>query len=281
MNPDDVFSLLVDADPWPDLEAADAAVLPRTTSVSEWSTQMRTIEPDVQLTPEEPPTRRPRTQLLAAAAVVVGLAIVVAAFVIRDDADPPVPADEPPPSLPTREERAVATAEAFYAAVAAGDIDTVMAMTDPDFANLEADRAMWEMNAVASASDANFTVTGCTVVDTASAYVEVDCAATADSSTWQAVGITEIIAPLRVFDDQLTDWLPFRGADVGPAVQATAEYLREFRPDDYAAVCEPIGYDPATIVSAGGLALTPECAELFVPLDDDIAQWILDGRPGA
>ncbi|NNE12769.1 MAG: hypothetical protein HKN41_11070 [Ilumatobacter sp.] len=282
MNPDDVFALLAEADPWPDPEAAAAAVLPRSTSTSEWRMHMQTIEPDVRLTPAqntEPPSRRPRGWLYAAAAAAIGLALVVAALATRDDAEPDVPADDPPIPAPTREERAVATAQAFYLAVTSGDVDTVIDMTAAGRTNLVADRAMWELNAVAGAADGNFTITSCAAGEVTPSYVEVDCAATADSPVWQAIGITELVAPVQVFDDQTTRWLPFTGANIGPATQATAEYLREFHPEEYEDVCDPTAYDPAEITHVAGLALTRACAELWVPFDDEIAQWIEDGRP--
>jgi len=92
----------------------------------------------------------------------------------------------------------------------------------------------------------------------------------------------EQVAPIRVFSDGTTAWKPYEGVDFTPANLAITQYLRAFHLGEYAAACDPSAYQPAELTnlnSNGGLVLTRDCGELWVPLLDDIAQWIEDGRP--
>jgi hypothetical protein len=237
----------------------------------------------MQLTTTEPvgnttdPDRSHRWMLAAAAAAIVVVGIGALMFT-RSDPAPVDRADEPTEPLPpTREEQALATAAAFYTVVNAGDIDTVMAMTNPDSSNVAADRQMWEMNAVAFRIGEPWTIGTCRTIQVEVGSIDVGCDVIVNDPVFEELGIAELIAPVRVFDDQTTKWLPFQGTDVGAANRANADYLRTFRPAEYEAACNPTGYEPGTIHTDGGLALTAACAELWAPLGDDVAQLIRDG----
>jgi hypothetical protein len=152
-----------------------------------------------------------------------------------------------------------------------------MAMTNPDFSNIAADRQMWEMNAVTFRVGEPWTIRTCGTIQVDADSIDVSCDVIVHDPVFQELGIAELTAPVRVFDDQTTKWLPFQGGDTGGANRANADYLRTFRPAEYEAVCNPAGYEPGTIHADGGLALTAACAELWAPLGDDVAQLIRDG----
>jgi hypothetical protein len=245
---------------------------------------MLTLEPR---THAESPERPPRRGRPVAAAAVIVIAAVGAVALLRDQpeaVDPAVPVvtadvDVPPPS--TREEDAAATALEFYGAVNTGDVDAMIAMSNADFTDVDADRQMWEMIAVTTSIGEPWTIGACEPTSVDSLSVEVGCTVVINDPVWQTLGVSELVAPVRVFDDATVQWLPFQGADFSIANQASADYLKTFRAAEYEAVCDPVGYELGTINFDGGLALTKPCAELFVPLAGDAAQWITDGRPQA
>lgn len=281
MTPDAVFDLLVAADPVPDPGARpgiDPSAPPPWSSSPHAPVLEFVAEPTP--TPAEAARRRLRWATAAAAAAIV-VAAVAALTIDRGGRTPIDRADEsaptPAPTL-TREAQAVETAERFYDALNAGDVETMVAMTNPDFSVVDADRRMWEMNAVRATGGAPWTIGACEPVSVGTS-IEVACEVTIGDPVFAELGVDELIAPVRVFDDQTTRWLPFRGGDFEAANRAYAEYLQAYRSDDYDDVCDPAAHDPGTINASGGLALTAECGELWGPLDDDVAQWIRDGRP--
>ncbi len=278
MNPNSVYSLLVDANPVPDADNASELRLERRPAPApdpgSQAAQFTAIEPVGNTTD---PDRRHRWMLAAAAAAIVIVAFGALMFT-RSEPEPVDRADEPTEPLPpTQEELALATAVAFYTAVNAGDIDTVMVMTNPDFSNVAADRQMWEMHAVTVRVGEPWTIGACETIHVDADSIDVGCGVIVSDPVFEELGIAELVAAVRVFDDQTTRWLPFQGADVGAANQAYADYLRTFRPVEYEAVCNPTEYEPGTINADSGLALTAACAELWVPLGDDVAQLIRDG----
>jgi hypothetical protein len=59
---------------------------------------------------------------------------------------------------------------------------------------------------------------------------------------------------------------------------ASGAYLEQYLPDEYAAACDPSGYD-REIRYEYGVTLTSECGELVAANAEDVAQWVRDGRP--
>lgn len=277
MNPDTVYALLVEANPVPDPNAATIEPLRdlNASPSASHTVELTTLEPG-----ESAMAPRQRHRWMPAAAAATIVIVAIGALVLTRSEPTPIdraaaPAEPPPP---TREERAVATAQAFYTALNAGDVDTMIAMTNPDSSVVEADRQMWEMNAVHVTLGEPWTIGTCQPVEITSS-IEVACSVTINDPVFEQLGVNELIAPIRIFDDQTTRWLPFRGADFNAANRAYSDYLQAFHPDQYQAACSPAAYDPGTINATGGLALTASCGELWVPLGDDVAQWLRDDKP--
>ncbi len=285
MTPEDVYALLVEANPVPGPELLRAPRTATTHPLRMGSEPMYTIE-ERELeaaTPSQRPRRSALALALAAAVVlVIALGVLIAQ---RSEDEPEVPADSIPdatlPAPPTAEEAALATAREFQERVNAGDVEAVMAMTNPDYSVVDADRNMWEANAVWHRVGDPPSIGGCVVVDPGTLYVEVECSIRQNEAVFEVLGVADLVAPYRVFPDQTVQWRPWRGGDFGAVNRAYAEYLRIHRPDAYAEACDPLAYERGTIISDGGLALTPECAALAAPLADEVATWIEAGRPGS
>ncbi len=294
MNPETVYDLLVAANPVPDrnVEAKSSSAFGTSSRPREpWSEPMQTIEPDLIVTPtEEPPSRR-RWIAAAAAAAFVALAITAGLLASNRDDDQPVitsdDADQSEDAAPAetaeaaRIDAALSVASTYHATFNAGDVDGLVALSNPDYTNVTADRAMYEMNAVIIAANGPWTIGECRSTDVTSLFVEVECDVVVSDPVFETLGLAELRSPLRVFDDGTVTWVPFRGVDFGLANGAVSDYLREYDPVGYEAVCSPAAYETGSVNSDRGLALTQSCAELWAPLATDIATWIDEGRPEA
>lgn len=281
MNPEAVYQLLVDANPVPAPdERGDRSMSDLRDHLG--SEPMYTLETETVHPAADPNDRRPRrfVALAAAAAAIIAIGALVLAVTARDTADPePVPADQVAPPPPSRTDRAIATASAFYQAVHAGDVATVLAMSNEQYTDPVADEQMWEMNATLIENGESRTIRSCEPLDVVELFVEVGCTVTTDEPVWNELGTTEYVAPVRVFDDQSTQWLPIIDSPFAGPNRAYAEYVQAYLPEMYDAVCDPLVYEPGTVVQDGGLALTAECAEVWAPIGDDVARWIAEGRP--
>lgn len=286
MNPDDVYALLVDANPVPELGTPGSSRVAAVTPPEHRSETMLTLSRE---STDQPVSRRPdrRWRLLAVAAAVIAVVTLGALVLSRDDPEPEVPAgpvvttDDTLPAPLTREEQAVAVASAFYRTAHSGDVDTVIEMSNTQYGgNLDADRRMWEMIAVTGELGDRSTIGDCGARPGANAlYVEVDCEMISYDPVWIALGVSEVVSPAFVFDDGTVAWQAWDGADWRAAQRAYSEYVRAFHADEYGEACDPAAYEPGAVTVSEGLALTPECAELWVPLGPDVVEWIADGRP--
>lgn len=284
MKPDAVFDLLVEANPVPEVDVvADL----RDVRSNGMRTQTN-YDDAVEIDPPVPDTRRRRSRtpwLLAAAAVVIAVAIVAGLVATGDDTDEgsvvsdPDPAEGPgDPASVGGDAVAVDTAETFEARLAAGDVDGAIAMSNPDLSDLVQDRAMWAMVGVHAAAWPR-TLDGCTAGSEFAGAVRVTCRVSIPDPVWIAVGADELEVPYRVFDDGTVAWDEFASPEFRAANRAYADYLVEFHPADYDAVCSPGAYEPGSVLFSSGLALTPECAEVWVPLAGEVAEW-LEGSSG-
>ena len=237
--------------------------------------------------PTETRTKPPRKDwrrrlvpaLVAAAAVIA--AIVVAVALLSGDDEPDVTNQGP---TTARVDAAVATTETFLAAINSGDVDTLIALSNPEVTDVVKDRKMWEMNAVLTTGGYPISVGECGlgmitdgVAMITDEFVEVHCAVTISDPVFEAEGVSELVFPLRVFDDGSTAWQPYQGGDFGAANQDYADYLQAFHAAEYEAVCSPVNYETypiGTISRNRGLALTGNCASLWVPLASDVAAWV-------
>lgn len=293
MNPEKAYALLVETNPVPDTHrVSDPADVPLRL-VDDGSTPMKTIEPDIGHAPQE---HRPRRNwiLAAAAAVVVLLGLGALLLVTSGDDEPGEPVDQPATTVfvpegvdPGQAAAAVAAASDFYRAVEAGDIDTAIEMTNPN-GNLVADRAMWEMNAYAAANGVLGTLGECRVIGGEPGFVLAGCETTISNPVWNELGLTDALVPIRYYADGTVQWQPYLAPDgsdlhFADGNRAVVEYLREEVPEQYDAVCNPTAdiYESSSVVNASGLALTRRCAEVWVPLLDEIATWVVETGVGS
>lgn len=275
MSPDTVLSLLIEANPVPDpdiMRALPAHDCPASLDLGSETMQLIETEPSEPTSPQ--PSRRRWLVAAAAAAVVV---LVGAIFMTRGDDPPAEPVATLPP--PTQEESAEATASAYQRAIGSGDVETAIALLNPGRTDLDADRQMAEMLAVNATLGEPWTIGDCRSTTSFGSTIRVECDVVVNDPVWVELGVSELITAVDVFDDQTVKWYSFTGADFHQGNSAYADYLEVFLPTEYQAVCIPGAYDPGTINQDGGLALTAECAQAWVPLGEEVAQWIRDGRP--
>jgi hypothetical protein len=268
-----IYALLVEANPVPEPDVLPerlADTVPRLRVVDPRRVPMQTEE-TTQLQPEKPSSRRALIPALAVAAVVI--AAIAAGVLLLTAGDEPDVAND-------REHAAVARTEAFYAAINAGDIERVESFTSPGGSISEDDRRMWEFYIVVFARYPQ-QVRGCEATDANDEFVYVDCAVASSDPVWVATGVNEYTAPWWVYDDGRMVWRQFEGVSFTQGNRTYAEYLRLHHPGEYAEVCAPVAYLGSLVNSDGGIAFTKECAELAVPLAEDIADWVEAGKPGS
>lgn len=287
MDPDAVYELLVEANPVPNPDVSTVSLLAHPTPTETRSTSMVALDTKTQT--ETPSADRPprRRWWLAAAAAVLAIVTVAAIVATRGDPEPLEPSTpvvtvgETLPAPTTREERAIRTVRDFYAAQDAGDVETLVTMSHPDFVDIDASRQMWEMNAAeAEAFDGLQRVGACEPVNVNPQYVEIACDVLLTNPVARALELADVVAPARVFDDQRVVWQPWTvDGDPGRVAGAIAEYLREFHADEFSTACDPAVYEPGSVVVNRGLALTGPCGELYAPLADEIAEWAVTEGP--
>lgn len=283
--PDVVFAEFVQANPVPDV--ADLAGLrPEVTTlplsdpaaVDGWASDEL-----VSAVRQQPPRRA----WLAAAALLSVIVIVgvVAAWpsqpgVQVGSRDPEGAASEvaePQTAEDALRLAAVAAVEEWIAALDAGDIDRVLALSG-ESARSDADRRMYEW--LVAWADAGLPVEtdGCEAASMVASMVRVECDVRLSDPVAGLLGLADLVGP---FDhrDGLVTWQPWVGGDIGELNNAWASYLRTFHPAAYEAQCSPAAYEPGTVVASRGLALTADCAELAMPLAEDVADWVAAGMP--
>jgi len=271
---DDVFAMFVQANPVPDVAALESRLdRPSGDDLERGGMNMRNaIEPGIR-----PETRAPHAEgrrwsgplfFVAAAALVVvlvGGAWMLAGRSSIDIADPNLPI----------EDRAVAAAERHLAAVNSGDIDTINALA---YEENVADTRMWEFNAAFAAAGYPTVARGCEVVNSTLNLADVRCAVEVDNPVFEALGVSDLVAPFLFLDGRLA-WKPWEGGDFSQVNAAFAAYLQANRPDEYETACSPRAFVQTEIVQDQGIALTPECAALELDVIDDVARWVREGMP--
>lgn len=223
-----------------------------------------------------PPKPKP-TRLIAAAvaAVIAAAAIGTVALMITQDHDDVATVD---PDA-ARVDEAIAASETFLATINSGDVDGLIAMSNPEATDLVKDRNMWEMNAVLATSGYKFVIGACDSLLVTELFVDVGCDVTVTDPVFEAEGVSALVFPIRAFNDGTIAWRPMRGGNLSAVNQDYVDYLQAFHTSEYEAVCSPAAYQVGTIVHDRGLALTGECAQLYVPLARDVADWVRDGKP--
>ncbi len=270
-----IYALLVEANPVPDPDVLPEGLVdtePHLRVIDPRRDTMHTEETTQPTTRERQPRRTWIPALVAAAAVVA--AVAVGALLLTDT-------ESEPSAEEVRADSAIAIAEAQLAAVNDGDNEAIIAQTTADGSNAEADGRMIEYN-VAFAGTYPWQVQSCEATFASDEYVNVDCAFVNTDPVYVAEGVSELIAPTFVYDDGRVEWRIWQGANFSLANRAYADYLRVNHRTEYDAVCWPPGYAPAgSVNSNAGLALTKECADLALPLAQDIADWVEAGKPGS
>lgn len=274
---DEVFAMFVDANPVSTLERD-------TTPVPDVEAMLRTLghrggwEPLV-----APPSAVRRRWLAAAAAFVVVIAAVGLSIALFNDPAPPVAPSSTTAAPTTTDPLAAVAADAeaaaqeLLSAVAAGDVDAVIALSTPDASDVS-DRRVHEFNAAFSAAGMPLTFRDCTAEQVTESSAVVRCDVTLGDPVARELGPTDVVYPLR-YQDGLLAWQEFEGIDIGEVNRAYADYLRTHLPEPYASACSPSAYDPLTIVQSNLLALTGECGELAASVADEVVTWIRSGRP--
>ena len=284
MNPDMVLDRIIQANPKPVSVETPENVLTRSALLVELdrrSTDMQTQDRPIidQAMPPTPRRRRWLVPALAGAAITI-IAIVVAAALLSSDDQPDVTNDPATVnSEAARVDAAIVTTETFLAAINSGDVDRLISMSNPEATDLVKDRSMWELNAVMTTSGYELEVGACAPSLVTELFVAVACDITFTDPVFAAEGVSALVFPIWVFNDGTTAWRPMQGGDFSAANRDYADYLRTFHTSEYEAVCSPSAYELGSINSDGGLALTGDCAQLYVPLALDVAEWVRDGKP--
>ena len=270
-----IYALLVEANPVPDPDVLPERLVdtePHLRVIDPRRETMHTEETTQPTTQERQPRQRWIPALGAAAAVVA--AVAVGAVLLTD-------IESEPSAEEARADAAIATAEAQLAAINEGDVEAIVAQTTADGSRAEADERMIEYN-VAFAGTYPWQVQSCEATFASDEYVNVDCAFANTDPVFVAEGVSELIAPTFVYDDGRVEWRIWQGDNFSLANRAYADYLRVNHRTEYDAVCWPQGYSPAgSVNSYAGMAFTKECADLALPLAQDIADWVAAGKPGS
>lgn len=272
---DEVFAMFVEANPVSSAER-DAAPVPSL------ETTLGHLAPQAAWEPLALPPSAVRRRWLAAAAafvlVVAAVGLSIAVFG-RSTAAPPVT----PSTTTTIDPLAGVASDAedaavrFLTAIAAGDVDAVMALSTPGASDVP-DRRVHEFNAAFAAAGMPVVPGDCTAEQVTARSALVRCQAMLGDAVALELGVLQVVYPFR-YQDGLLAWQQLEGADIGEVNRAYADYLRAFRSVDYEALCSPSAYEPGSAVQSNLLALTGECGDLAASVAGDVVEWIRDGRP--
>lgn len=265
---DEVFELFVAANPVPDITALHTPRPPTSRFAVELGPPDLVIEP-------VSATSRHRQWLVAAAVVAAALVAAGLWFGRSDDAieQQPIDAVDPDELI---ERDATAKAVRWLEAANAGDVEAIVAISHPSSTDL-ADRRLFEW--LGGLADGGLpTRVGACETDPSASPVIVRCDIVLVNPVADELGVDRLVAPFR-YEDGLLTWLPYTGGDIGLHNEAVSAYLARFEPEAYEQACLPGAYDPGSVVSDRGLALTGECAVVAAPLAEDVAEWLRAGRP--
>ena len=261
-----VIRELVGANPAP-----DPSVLHRSRpNVDEMLTAARTSSDQLRLA--RPPSRGRTGWTVAAASLLVVLGFG-AALIWMTSTSTVDPAD----TIDQVSQDAVASAEQWIDASNRGDVARMMALSSPTSRDMS-DQRMYEWLAALAREGMPVEVVACVAVNATGQAASVECQVRLGDLVAVELGASELIAPF-LYSDGLVSWQPYRGADISRVNRAYSNYLSQYHPVEYETACLSSAYEPGSVVSNAGLALTGECAELAAPLADEVVQWIRDGRP--
>ncbi len=166
--------------------------------------------------------------------------------------------------------------ESLAAALEDGDVDAYLALLQTSLSDPERDRAAF----FAISAPMHVLLDQCEVLSTSSFMSEAMCPAEIRDPVRLEFGPADGVLGLVRYGDGLspvgdgtTDVRQYTDSST-----AYAAYLQQYLPDEYAASCDPDGYD-REIRYEYGVTLTPECGELLTTVADDVAEWVREGQP--
>jgi hypothetical protein len=169
--------------------------------------------------------------------------------------------------------------EAMAAGIDAADVDAFMDLMQTSMSELERDRAAF----FAAWRPFRFTPDDCDITVLSGFRSEATCPVEIVEPVHLEFGPAEGEEILLRYGDGMN--LAKGDGTLDPrqctdSVAAYAEYLGQYLPEEYTAVCDPDGHD-TEIRFEHGLTLTGACGELLPTVADDVAEWIRAGRPEA
>ncbi len=170
----------------------------------------------------------------------------------------------------------MAEIESLAAAFNSGDVEAYMELVQPSLSDAERERGAF----IFVVSPIKVLLDECEVLSLSGFSSEAECP-------------TEILDPVRLefgpaegglyvlrygdgicpTNDGSSDVRQYTGSSL-----AYAAYLQQFMPDEYAAACDPAGYDEE-IRYEYGVSLTQKCGELLASVAEDAAQWVREDAP--
>ncbi len=255
-------------------------------------TEMIMLAPD-----RNEPSRRIWMSAAAAAAAIIAVGALVFAATRDGDSEP---ADEPPPAtseqpapettvaVGPREQAAIDAAAAYWRAWSDGDADAVLAASDTTelAVQKEAELVPWWAGAAWPDGSTDRWPSGpCRIVGTGldGDAIPVECQVAVPDPVAVALDRHELLWTVDVNDDgtirRRAEPMTALLSNYTPVWSAYADYLSMFRPDEYAAACDPAAFGAGEIFDQAGLALTGECAALTSAASADVAAWIAADRP--
>lgn len=187
---------------------------------------------------------------------------------------------------PVRAAAAVAAAEEYFAAFAAGDHAVVIGASDPAAIDASAEEQLvgwWSQAAWPGRSHPGWPGAPCAAVDEPAAdVVLVQCDTPVGDPVATALGLDALVWEVEVFDGAMVrrtaEPLANGRSVYWPVWRAYRDYIDAFRPDETTA-CDPATSDTPTAVVPAGLALTVECGSLTATVANRVADWVDRGRP--
>ena len=255
-----------------------------------------------------PKRRWPRWATGLAAAVVVLLLVGGLAWLVRSRGRERAPVISPTPTTtttstigPDEAARAVSAVEALIRALNDGDLEGAYDLTSPTVLTPQPAVDNWLANDDIVVYPINGTMLrpeDCEVTwfDDSSTdrsllvgggdyLARVECQLELADPLFLATGGGTLVWPFLIDFDYLVAPLIFEGASFAPATRAFVEYAELYRPDEYHQACQADVYPaqqprgrPSSFASEY-VAFRTVCRQLYVQLMNEVAEWVLAGRP--
>lgn len=263
---DQVAELFSEANPVPTLDVLDA-VGPvddgTDTQTAEGSRAMTTVKTD-----KRDSAKRSRRPLIPAGLAVVLAAVIAIPLLLPDGEQPELAA----PATP--EEEAIKTAEGFFAALTADDVNGAMALMTPEVQEAVGNRAAVEFFAALPGTK---TLSDCTTREGNPGVFTVRCATNYNGPLMQSVG--EQSEGTFTVEGGLLTTMFIPGSREATAT-AFFEYASETEPAAFDEACSPESYEVGSVRTQGtGFAFAGPCGELWARVAEDAAAWVEAGRP--